>query len=81
MTTIKDMVKDKKVTFEYYRDNALWYSTETGFLFPVPVSDAGTATFKREDKAIFFMRWIRKHMEALAEEAREMEASANSIKG
>ena len=62
--TLKDMVKDnKKVVFEYYRDNALWYRTEDGFLFPVPISDIGTATFNREDKAILFMRYIRKYID------------------
>jgi len=60
---IKDMVKNKNVKFEYCRDNSLWYKTDCGFLFPVPFSEIGTATFKSEDKAIFFMRWIRKYME------------------
>jgi len=64
--TIKDMVKDKKkVIFEYYRDNSLWYTTEDGFIFPVPIEDVGNATFFKEDKAILYMRWIRKHLEVV----------------
>lgn len=63
MKNIKDMVKDKKVHFLYYRENELWYSTECDFRFPVPISDVGTAYMKNEDKAIFYMRWIRKHIE------------------
>lgn len=35
------------------------------FDFPVPISDAGGATFLNVDKGIFFMRWIRKHVEML----------------
>jgi len=57
------MVKDKVVRFLYYRDKELWYETEDGFQFPVPINDTGTGTFKAEDKAILFMRWIRKRME------------------
>lgn len=62
---IKDLVKDKTVKFSYYRDGVLWYITEDGFLFPVQISDTGTGTFKSEDKAIFFMRWIRKQLEEM----------------
>jgi len=63
MKTIKEMVKDKKVTFLYYRENELWYSTECGFEFPVPINDVGTAVMLAEDKALLFMRWIRKHID------------------
>lgn len=61
--TLTEMVKDKKVKFKYYRDGELWYETEDGFEFPVPIGDTGTGVFKAEDKAILFMRWIRKRME------------------
>lgn len=62
--TITEMVKDQVVQFNYYRDGELWYTTFDGFLFPVPVADAGGATFKAEDKAIYFMRYIRKQVNA-----------------
>lgn len=71
MKTIKEMVKDRKVTFCYYRENELWYTTECGFTFPVPISDIGNATFNKEDKALFFMRWIRKHLAYLEEAKKE----------
>ena len=64
--TIKEMVvNNQKVTFQFYRDGQLWYATECGFEFPVPISEAGTATFLAEDRAILFMRYIRKYMEFL----------------
>ncbi len=64
--TIKEMVENnQKVRFQFYRDGQLWYRTECGFEFPVPISEAGTATFLAEDKAILFMRYIRKYMEFL----------------
>lgn len=62
---IKEMVKDKTVSFIFFRDNELWYTTECGFEFPVPTSDVGKGVFKNTDKAIYFMRWIRKHKEML----------------
>jgi hypothetical protein len=65
MTTLKDRVRGN-VTFTHYFDGSLWYKTEDGFSFPVPVSDIGTATFLASDKAMLFMRYIRKHMELLA---------------
>jgi len=60
---MKDMVKgNKKVRFTFYRDRQLFYQTECGFEFPVPIDDIGNATFLAEDKAILFMRYIRKHL-------------------
>jgi hypothetical protein len=69
--TVKDLVKDgKKVRFAYYKGvtSELWYECENGFSFPVPLADTGTAIFKAEDSAMFFMRWIRKHLAMIAEE-------------
>jgi hypothetical protein len=65
MTTLKDRVRGN-VTFTHYFDGNLWYNTEDGFSFPVPVSDIGTATFLSSDRAMLFMRYIRKHMELIA---------------
>ena len=67
---IKAMVSGgRKVRFRSYREGELWYETECGFVFPVPVDDLGNATMLHEDKAILFMRYIRKHA-ALIEGAR-----------
>ncbi len=64
--TIKEMVENnQKVRVRFYRDGQLWYGTECDFEFPVPISEAGTATFLAEDKAILFMRYIRRHIEFL----------------
>lgn len=65
---IKEMVMgDKKVKFLYFKDNELWYVTENNFEFPVPISDTAGAVFNSEDKALFFMRWIRSHIKNLEE--------------
>jgi hypothetical protein len=71
MASITRMVKGTTVTFKYYRDKELWYELsyldEEGetrvFTFPVPIDNCGSATFNMQDKAMLFMRWIRKHKE------------------
>jgi hypothetical protein len=61
MSDIKAHIKGQ-VKFQWYRDGSLFYLTESGFLFPVPISDIGNATFLDEDRAILFMRWIRQEL-------------------
>jgi hypothetical protein len=60
---ILDIVKDQNAHFMYYRDRALFYETDNGFLFPVPIDDASSGTFNKEEKAILLMRYIRKHLQ------------------
>jgi hypothetical protein len=73
---IKEMVAEgRRVKFLYYKLGELWYTTETGFEFPVPINDCGDGTFLADDKAILFMRYIRKHVTYL-EEARKLQAHA-----
>ncbi len=68
----------RKVYFDHYSDNELWYITETGFNFPVPISDTGTGVFAKEDKALLFMRWIRKHIEMITK-AKEDKAANREL--
>lgn len=73
---IKSMVKDGKIaTFQFYRKGELWYSTECGFLFTVPVNDIGDGTFNREEKAMLMMRYIRKQIQANSEALEEIGAA------
>lgn len=70
MHNLKDMVSGGKlVTFTHYFDGNLWYKTEDNFSFPVPISDIGNATFLSSDRAMLFMRYIRKHLELINEKA------------
>ena len=76
---LTEMVRPpKRVRFIHYRDSELWYETECGFEFPVPISEAGTATFHAEDKAILFMRYIRKQMLQLEEWKQEAKSPPSS---
>ena len=77
--TLKELVKGKKVRFRYYRDGALWYATEDGFEFPVPISDTGTGIFEAEAGAIQYMRWIRKQLAEQAEWEKERELQGRNL--
>lgn len=53
------------VLFNFFRQGHFHYSVqdfETGkwFDFQIPLEDIGTATMEYSDKAITYMRWIRK---------------------
>ena len=75
MTSITEMVKNKKVTFLFFKEGELWYTTECGFNFPVPIDDVGTAAMIAEDTAILFMRWIRKELAVQEELAEQLKKS------
>ena len=66
-----DLVKDNKVVrFAYFRDNEFWYQHQDGLLFPISLAEAttGRATFLAEDKAIYFMRWMKRYIESCKNE-------------
>lgn len=61
MIDIKRAVSDgNTVQFTHFRDGMLWYKTQFDESFPVPIDEAGTATFNATDRAILFMRYMRK---------------------
>ena len=79
LPTLKELIRHR-VVFAKYHDGQLWYEVVTPeaagyqdrlFLFPVPISDIGNATFLAEDKGILFMRYIRKHLDTLTEAQKE----------
>ena len=65
--TLKDHIKGN-VTFLHYRKGNLYYQAVTGLTFPVPTDDIGDATFFASDKAILFMRYIKKQLKAIESE-------------
>jgi len=73
---ITELVKGNSVYFDSFRQGIFYYilncyngaelqeyGIRQKFSFPVPIEDIGTATMLKEDKAITFMRWIRKAIE------------------
>lgn len=62
---VSDHVKGN-VNFSFYRGGYFYYLTDSGLEFPVPMEEIdGGATLLAQDKAIYFMRWIRKHIDFL----------------
>jgi hypothetical protein len=61
---IKDIVKDNTVRFVRYRQGVAYYGVKVpragDYQFPVPLEDIGDATLELEDKAIYFMRYIKR---------------------
>ena len=60
---IKDIVKDNVVNFLRYRHQVAYYGVmvdNVNYSFPVPLDDVGDATLYSEEKAITYMRYIRK---------------------
>lgn len=65
---IKEIVKDNEVRFAKYRQGFAYYTVRVpsagiDYIFPVPLSDIGDATLLATDKAMVFMRYIRKALE------------------
>lgn len=64
--TIKDLIKDNVVTFSYLRKGVAYYNVSfenITYVFPVSLEDIGDATLLKEDKAIMFMRYMRKALD------------------
>lgn len=67
--SIKEIIKGNTVYFHYLRANVAFYKVkynEEWYMFPVPLEDIGDATLLDEDKAIMFMRYIKKALDNAA---------------
>lgn len=63
---IKDIVKNNTVNFLKYRHQVAYYKVThegTDYMFPVPLDDVGDATLYAQEKAITYMRYIRKALD------------------
>jgi hypothetical protein len=66
MIDIKRAVSSNNVVqFDCYQSGNLFYKTAYNEIFMVPISDTGDGIFKDRDKAIYFMRYMRKWNESL----------------
>jgi len=69
--SLAQIVKGNTVYFEFFKKGELWYNInveDKKFKFPVPISEAGDGIFLSSEKATLFMRYIRKHLEAIEKE-------------
>lgn len=68
--TVTEIVKGNKAKLAYCQAGKLFYTVEvddTKYTFPIDVTDrneVGDGVFELEDKAIIFMRYIRKAIKA-----------------
>ncbi len=76
MRSLREMVSNNQVVqFTRFRDGELFYRTDCGFEFPVPIADTAGAEFLAQDKALLFMRYIRNEI-ARIEAARAAQAAS-----
>ncbi len=72
MNSLKEMVKNNNLArFVSFEKDNLYYATECGFVFPVPVSDVGDGVFHATEKAMLLMRYIRKQIDKPVIESKE----------
>ena len=67
IVNIKDIVKDNTVYFLFYRQQHMYYGVDVGdkkLMFPVPLEDVMDASLFATEKAITYMRYIRKAMDS-----------------
>ena len=66
--TIKEIVKDNTVSFEFYRQQHMYYEIccpdGQKYTFPIPLEDVLDASLFAKEKAITYMRYIRKARDA-----------------
>ncbi len=65
---IKQIVRENVVHFARYRQGFAYYQVRVGpeavtYTFPVPLEDIGDATLLATDRAVVFMRYIRRALE------------------
>jgi len=56
---------NENVNFMFFMSGKLWYRTESGFKFPVPIKGSKQSVFLSEDRANRFYPYIKAHVEKL----------------
>lgn len=66
MKNIDKILNDNEIVcFMFFMSGKLWYRTESGFKFPVPIKGSGQSVFLNEDRAKRFYPYIKAHAEKL----------------
>ena len=63
--TSPSKIPAQSVRFLQYYGGDLWYETENGFRFPVPVAEVENMTCLAEDRAENFAPWIDRHLKVM----------------
>jgi len=66
MHTIKQIIENNTAQFSFYQEGKVYYSISVEndmYEFPIPIEEVGTGVLLRDEKAIYFMKWIKKAIE------------------
>lgn len=64
MFNLKDLIKDGKTAkFKQFRLNTLYYETQEGFVFAIPIHELGESTLLAEERCASLMKWIKRALE------------------
>jgi len=61
----KILQNNESVSFMFFLSGKLWYRTESGFKFPVPIKGSGQSVFLNEDRVNRFYPYIKAHAQKL----------------
>lgn len=64
---LKDIIKDNNVEFSYLKKGMAYYTVKydgKDYIFPVDLEDLGDGTLYKNDRAIYFMRYIREALDS-----------------
>ena len=67
MNIEKVIQNNESVSFMFFLSGKLWYRTESGFKFPVPIKGSGQSVFLNEDRVNRFYPYIKAHAQKLNE--------------
>ena len=71
MMNVDNILKNNEsVRFIFFLSGKLWYRTESGFKFPVPIKGSGQSVFLSEDRANRFYPYIKAHADKLNNKAK-----------
>ena len=75
MNLEKILQDNENVRFMFFLSGKLWYRTESGFKFPVPIKGSGQSVFLNEDRANRFYPYIKAHAQKLDEKTEKAKAA------
>ncbi|MEM7401423.1 MAG: hypothetical protein AAF304_05675 [Pseudomonadota bacterium] len=71
----KILQDNENVRFMFFLSGKLWYRTDSGFKFPVPIKGSGQSVFLNEDRVNRFYPYIKAHAQKLDEKSEKAKAA------
>jgi len=54
--------KDQYAHFQSFSNSTFIYRTDSGLVFPIPLDEVRDVTLNVDEKAITFMKWIKRQL-------------------